>query len=149
MSENEGFANRIEIEAKPELHVLGAEDDQSLRALEEVMFRRLGIDFTAVPGGQEGLAMIRENPSRFNAVISDRDMNGMNGEEFLAEVKRIKPDVVTALVTGRKFTEEELEEMRRVGVDHYINKPFDLQTIEALMEGIRDELAEKENQNDI
>lgn len=147
MSENEGVG--IEIEARPELHVLGAEDDPSLRALEEIMFRRLGIDFTSVPGGQEGLVAIQENPNRFNAVISDRDMHGINGEEFLAEVKRIKPDVITALITGRKFTEDELIEMRNAGVDHYINKPFELKTIEALMDSIRHQLAEKESNNDV
>ena len=139
----------VETEKQPKLHILGAEDDASLRALGEVIFRRLGVDFQSVPDAQQGLSLLEENPGRFNVVFSDRDMPGMDGETFLTEVRLNYPQIQTALVTGRDYTDEEVEDLRKRGVDTYIRKPYTLSQIEALTKTMEQVLLERNKNNDV
>lgn len=139
----------VETETQPKLHILGAEDDASLRALGEVIFRRLGVDFQSVSDAQQGLSLLAENPNRFNVVFSDRDMPGMDGEAFLEEVKLKYPHIQTALATGRDYTDEELENLKKRGVDAYIRKPYTLMQIEALTKTMEQVLSERNKNNDV
>lgn len=149
MELNEANPKNVELEFVPTLHVLGAEDDASLRALGEIIFRRLGVDFQSVPDAQRGLSLLAENPGWFNAVISDRDMPGKDGESFLAEVRLKYPDIQTALVTGRDYTAEEIENLRKRGVDTYIKKPYTLSQIETLTKTMEEVLRERNKKNDV
>lgn len=132
---------KSEKEAVPALHILGAEDDASLRTLEGLFFSRLGVAFELVENGGQGLELLRQDLDRFNAVVSDRDMPGIKGEEFLSEVKKMKPDIITALITGRQYDESEIEELRKAGVDHYVYKPYSLDTIGILVGKMKETLA--------
>lgn len=139
----------IEGEGGRQLQILGAEDDPSMRAMEERVFGVLGVAFRSVANAQEGLRELGENPTKYQVVISDRDMPGMNGEDFLEEVRRIYPSIQTTLVSGRKYEGVELELLKKRGVDSYIQKPFSLAQIESFIEEARQVLEERSNQNDI
>jgi sigma-B regulation protein RsbU (phosphoserine phosphatase) len=58
-------------------------------------------------------------------VISDFLMPGMNGLEFLCEVKRRYPDVVRVLLTGYADRENAIRAINEVGLFQYIEKPWD------------------------
>ena len=58
-------------------------------------------------------------------VISDFLMPGMNGLEFLGEVKRRDPDVVRVLLTGYADRENAIRAINEVGLFQYIEKPWD------------------------
>jgi response regulator RpfG family c-di-GMP phosphodiesterase len=56
-------------------------------------------DLDTALGGEEGLSMIRER-GPYPVVISDMRMAGMNGSQFLAQVRQHAPNTVRMLLTG-------------------------------------------------
>ena len=73
---------------------------------------------------QEGLAQLEAHRGEVVIVISDLKMPGMLGSDFLLEVRRLYPDVVTILLTG--FSEaSEIVKIVRAGIFSFILKPWD------------------------
>lgn len=58
-------------------------------------------------------------------VISDFLMPGMNGLEFLAEVKKMYPDVPRILLTGYADKENAIRAINEIGLYQYLEKPWD------------------------
>jgi serine phosphatase RsbU (regulator of sigma subunit) len=58
-------------------------------------------------------------------VISDFLMPGMNGLEFLSEVKRQYPDTVRVLLTGYADRDNAIRAINDVGLFQYLEKPWD------------------------
>ena len=67
----------------------------------------------------EGLARLEE--TRFDCVVSDYDMAGRNGIEFLGDVRATSPDLPFVLFTG-KGSEEIASEAISAGVTDYLQK---------------------------
>lgn len=78
--------------------VLFVDDESSiLDGYKRMLHREFEVD-TAV-GGLQGLTLIRDR-GPFSVVISDMRMPGMNGAQFLAQVRQSAPDTVRMLLTG-------------------------------------------------
>lgn len=58
-------------------------------------------------------------------VISDYLMPGMNGIDFLTEVKKINEDITLILLTGYADKENVIKAVNQVGVYYYLEKPWD------------------------
>tara|TARA_B100000315_G_scaffold141460_1_gene130507 strand:- start:2258 stop:2740 length:483 start_codon:yes stop_codon:yes gene_type:complete len=58
-------------------------------------------------------------------VISDYLMEEMDGITFLAEVKKIKPDIPRIIITGYADKENAIKAINEVGLFQYIEKPWD------------------------
>lgn len=56
-------------------------------------------------------------------VISDMRMPGMNGAEFLAQVRQIAPNTVRMLLTGYKDANEAAQAVNQGRIFRYLNKP--------------------------
>ena len=59
-----------------------------------------------------------------NLVISDYLMPGMNGIEFLSEVRKIKPQIPRIILTGYADKENAIKAINEVGLYQYIEKPW-------------------------
>jgi len=59
-----------------------------------------------------------------NLVISDYLMPGMNGIEFLSEVRKLKPQVPRIILTGYADKENAIKAINEVGLYQYIEKPW-------------------------
>jgi CheY-like chemotaxis protein len=74
--------------------------------------------------GQKGLEMLRHDPQAFSAALVDMTMPGMTGPELLREIRKIRPDLPVALMSG--FDQREsvtgLEGAARVS---FLEKPFE------------------------
>ena len=70
-------------------------------------------------------ALKRVQTMTFELVISDYKMPGMDGVEFLNEVKTFQPDAMRVILSG--FTEMEalLDAINRAEIFRYICKPWD------------------------
>jgi putative two-component system response regulator len=62
---------------------------------------------------------------KVDMVISDFMMPGMNGIEFLNNVKKNNPDVVTILLTGYADKQNAIKSINEVGLYYYVEKPWD------------------------
>ena len=71
---------------------------------------------------KEALEFLKTNTP--DLVISDFLMAGMNGLEFLTEVKNLYPEVSRILLTGYADKENAIKAINEVGLYRYIEKPW-------------------------
>ncbi len=92
-------------------------------------------------GGEEALATLAEK--RFDVVVSDMRMPGMDGAQLLTEVKRRYPEIVRIVLSGHS---EKETVFRSVGPAHqYIAKPCDTKQLKKIITqacALRDLLSE-------
>jgi signal transduction histidine kinase/ActR/RegA family two-component response regulator len=80
--------------------ILIVDDEESLVHLAEEVLASLGYEPVGCVGAAQALKTFRADPERFDAVLSDATMPDMSGTELLRELKRLRPDLVTLLVSG-------------------------------------------------
>lgn len=71
---------------------------------------------------QKALSSIRNSP--VDLVISDYLMPGMNGIEFLLQVKNLHPFATRILLTGYADKENAIKAINEVGLYQYVEKPW-------------------------
>ena len=85
----------------------------------------------------EGLKMLDQDPD-IHVVISDLKMPGMNGLDFIKEIKKNSPDRTCMLLTGFMESEIMMEGFNKELIYRYIMKPWKKDILmEAIQEGIR------------
>lgn len=105
--------------------------DDDLDALESFgyLLRHVGFEVTLASSGAEALQCARER--RFDVLLSDLDMPGMDGAALLRAL-RAQPghgDVPAILLTGHVIAEEVGRAMA-TGFDRHIAKPASLTTVQ-------------------
>ncbi|MGI9108313.1 MAG: HD domain-containing phosphohydrolase [Pyrinomonadaceae bacterium] len=107
--------------------ILIADDDQDIR---EVLYELLSDDYDCwvVASAEDVLA--RLSTMRFDVVVSDINMEGMNGLEMIPHVLTLAPDTTVIMVSGAQTVESAIEALR-AGAFDYVTKPFDLRHVEA------------------
>jgi len=71
----------------------------------------------------EGLKLIESR--EVDLVISDQNMPGMSGVEFLRKVKADHPDTLTIMLTGQTDINVAMQAINDAGVYKFILKPWD------------------------
>ena len=120
------------------LNVLLVDDDRNLVTTLSYGLRKALGEASSVAvcfSGAEALTMLATQ--EFDAVVSDFNMPGLSGLEFLSRIRQDHPEMILVLITA--FGTDALEEgVRQLG-GGYINKPFEpsflVQSIKGLMEG--------------
>jgi DNA-binding response OmpR family regulator len=106
------------------LHVLLVDDDRNLvMTLSHGLRKAMGEEVSVAVSfsGSEALSLLETQT--FDVVISDYNMPGTSGLEFLHEIRHNHGEIVLVLITA--FGTDALEEgARKLGVG-YITKPFE------------------------
>jgi len=103
--------------------VLVIDDEAVLRSLFRDMLLACGYEADVAEDGAAGLARFRER--RYEAVITDLLMPGMNGLEVAAALRTIDPGVRVILLTG-SAPALTAGRARESGVDTLLHKPIAL-----------------------
>lgn len=113
------------------IRVLHVEDDVSLGELTaEFLERESGrLDVETVPHAKEGMRRLDE--SEFDCIVSDYEMPGKTGIEFLEAVRERAPDLPFILFTG-KGSEEVASSAISAGVSDYLQKESGTEQYEIL-----------------
>ncbi|MFH1537549.1 MAG: response regulator [bacterium] len=119
------------------IRVLIVDDEDRFRATTAAILEKRGFRVRAVAGGPEAIEEIEKN--NFDVVILDVKMPGMDGNEALREIKRIRPEIEVIMLTGHGTPDSALAGLQD-GVFDYLSKPCDL---EMLASKIRDAFAKK------
>ena len=116
--------------------LLVVDDQPGIRRLLYEVFSDDGYRVDAVAGGQEAInKAVQLKPW---VILLDMKMPGMNGLETLRELKKLYSDAAVVLMTAYGELEIVMQ-AQKLGVDHYINKPFDLEDIRALIKSLMPE----------
>jgi len=97
--------------------------------------------------GEEGLQKIAES-APFAVVVSDMRMPGINGSQFLAEVRKTSPDSVRMILSGQAELESTIEAVNEGHIFGFLTKPCSSESlfaaVDAGIEQYRLILAERE-----
>jgi two-component system chemotaxis response regulator CheY len=120
----------------PNMSVLVVDDYSTMIRIIRNLLRQLG--FADVDDASDGAAALEKmNAKRYGLVISDWNMEPMTGYDLLCQV-RANPDLETTpfiMVTAESKTENVIA-AKKAGVDNYIVKPFNAQTLKAKIEAV-------------
>ncbi len=118
--------------------VLIVEDEKvQAETLEKALYK-LGYKAKALEGSLKALALFRQDPAAFDAVITDQSMPGMNGIDLAREILKIRPGLPVVLCTG--YSEEvDADSARAAGIAGFIMKPYSIRDLAtAIRQGLRE-----------
>jgi two-component system, chemotaxis family, chemotaxis protein CheY len=116
--------------------VLVVDDSGMMVNILRTLLRQIG--FNDVDDANDGTAALAQmRCKRYGLVISDWNMQPMSGYDFLREVRRDEAlkRTLFIMVTGEAKTEHVIA-ARRAGVNNYIVKPFNAQTLKTKIESV-------------
>jgi two-component system, chemotaxis family, chemotaxis protein CheY len=120
----------------PSMPVLVVDDYSTMIRIIRNLLRQLG--FVDVDDANDGAsALVKMRDKRYGLVISDWNMEPMTGYDLLQQV-RADPSLATTpfiMVTAESKTENVIA-AKKAGVNNYIVKPFNAQTLKAKIEAV-------------
>lgn len=107
--------------------LLVVEDDPYLREeILRVLTRRTGYQVESAADGAEALALAERQ--RFDLLITDVRMPGIDGIELLARIKERQPAIAAIIITA--FADEQATiRALKLGANDYIRKPFSIRDL--------------------
>lgn len=99
------------------------DEDMVLTSIDSFLGLETEYNVLTFTSATDALEYVRLND--FDLVISDYLMPEMDGISFLAEVKKIKPEVPRVILTGYADKENAIKAINEVGLFQYIEKPWD------------------------
>jgi len=113
-------------------NVLVVDDNESLRIVVSKMLSRLGYEVLSADSGENGLRIFLKN--RFDIVLSDYEMPGMDGVAFACCIKKSSPRTRVVIMTGAGT--ETVFFRKSTAVDEVISKPFSLAQIDEAIQNV-------------
>ena len=120
----------INLDIKPKILYV---DDESINLrLFKISFKD-NCDITTSQSGEEGLKLIEDN-NKYDIIISDQRMPGMNGTQFMIEAKKLLPNSKYILLTGYTDIEALEKAINEVGLWQYVKKPWEPSNLKFIIE---------------
>jgi CheY-like chemotaxis protein len=105
--------------------VLVVDDEDTIRTIATQMLRRVGYSVLTATNGEEALQVFQEVGRTIDAVLLDISMPVMGGEECMARLLDLFPDIRVILASGHDLSAEAPVLMAR-GARGVIQKPYRL-----------------------
>ncbi len=113
------------LEIPDNFSLLIVDDDPLVRSSLRAYLQALGIPtIHEATNAMDGLTRIQE-VGEVDAVLSDINMPGMDGIEFVRRVKEMDYTIATMIITGYPSSEKIVESMR-AGASDFLSKPFSM-----------------------
>jgi DNA-binding NtrC family response regulator len=103
--------------------ILIVEDEPKMRRLLELQLAEEGFEARTAAEAETGLKLL--NKEKFDLIVTDFKLPGMNGLEFLQAAKRVNADIPVVVMTAHGTIESAVEAMKN-GASDYVLKPFSL-----------------------
>jgi EAL domain-containing protein (putative c-di-GMP-specific phosphodiesterase class I) len=112
---------------KRELDILLVDDDTAVRVIWKRILNRADLRVEAVSSGEQALDLMRRG-RRFDVVVSDLVMPGIDGMTLLQRLRQLDLDVPVIIVTGNATLETAIQTMEYGGF-RYLQKPVENATL--------------------
>ena len=111
-------------------NLLIVDDEQSYRQLLSLVFESEGHTLRTAINGREALKILETEAA--DLIVSDVRMPDMDGIALLRAAKELYPDIGMVLMTAFA-TVEAARDAFKLGVDDFIQKPFDVEELKAII----------------
>src|SRR4029079_16886482 len=110
--------------------VLVIDDEQLIR---RSIAKRLSLVGYTVLEAEDGRTAVEKAGLGVDLAILDYRLPDLDGLTILKQIRQLDPDVLVILLTAYASVETAVEAMK-LGAYHFMNKPFDLEALAALVE---------------
>ena len=101
--------------------ILFVDDEKDMIFLARQFLEFLGYEVSTSTNGIEAFELFRQQPDRFDLIITDMIMPGMTGEKLVKQIKKVRGNIPIILSTGFGITKQKAKKM---GVKEVLMKPF-------------------------
>lgn len=108
--------------------VLIVDDEHSIRKALHTTLSGLGFEIIEAAGGEQAISSVRSE--RYDAVLLDINMPGLDGIEACRAMRRLQPQLPILMLTVRSDDDDKIEALD-AGADDYITKPFHVRELMA------------------
>ncbi len=102
--------------------ILVADDDESLRRVVQFKLKQKGYEVSLAEDGASALEELKK--SRYDLLLSDVRMPGLDGIQLLEKSKQVQPDLKVILITAYATISMAVEAVK-LGAFDYLTKPFE------------------------
>jgi len=118
-------------------HILIVDDEKWIIQLGQEILERLGYQVTGRNTAREALETVRQQPEKFDLVITDFAMPMMDGVELAQELSRLCPGVPIILYTGSNLAISP-ENAKQIGIAANLLKPVTAAEMQATIRRVLD-----------
>ena len=105
-------------------NILLIDDEELTLELIKHMLAEINVGEVLMSGnGARALKVLQKDPAHYDLVISDWEMPGMNGLDFLRAFRQFNKNTPVLMVTGNTQREFVMEAIK-AGVNDFLGKPF-------------------------
>ncbi|TGU74024.1 response regulator [Geomonas terrae] len=116
--------------------ILFVDDNKLILQASVDLFKQKGIDLLTAGNAEEALELFRHH--EIAVVVSDNQMPGMSGLDFLTELRHVSPDTVKVLISSYVDLATALAAINNSEVYRYLLKPWKEQEIlDVVQEGLK------------
>jgi DNA-binding NtrC family response regulator len=131
------FMKGHEDQASNNKYILAVDDDPDIITLIEQALHRQGLKVSAFTNPPIALEHFNANHNDCSLILSDIRMPGINGYEFVKQIKRINPKVKVILMSAFEINDKEFHNLLPdIKVDAFLQKPFRIQQLNEVIEKI-------------
>ena len=109
------------------------DDDGLIRDSLSMAFLSRGCRIKTVESAEEGIEVLKHE--RFDIIVSDFKLPGMNGMEFFKRTGDSRTDSVNVLISGNVHADD-LEGKEALGIHEFLEKPFTVMTLADTLAGL-------------
>jgi len=118
--------------------VLFVDDEPMIMKLGQRILERQGYEVETQASGIDAIESFKNDPRRFDLVVTDMSMPGLRGDRLAEELLTIRPDLPVILCTGfnKQISEEKA---KRIGIRAFVIKPLTAQELTNTVRKVLDE----------
>ena len=127
--------------ASPEVHgerILLVDDEVAIVRMEKKVLEKAGYHVTEMVKSDDALTYFRKNPDAFDLLLTDMTMPVMCGDELVAKVRAIRPQLPVVICTGySEMLTQDVQET--LGINGVVMKPVTRSELLATLEEVLSE----------
>jgi len=115
-------SDEIDIFPVGDEHILYVDDEVSIANIGKRLLEGLGYTIETTTDPVKALDMVKNNPKKFDLLITDMAMPNMTGDQLIIETLKINRDIPTIICTGYSERISEISALD-IGANSFIMKP--------------------------